>query len=111
MTANPPGRSRNRDLPTCWHDCLLSYPCARQTDRVLGRSVLCQPTGSSRRTTTILVSISKSAGVLVVAAQPEDLLTLLVASHRCPVEQAVVAHDRLESARGGHVGPGDGAGR
>jgi hypothetical protein len=33
--------------------------------------------------------------VLVVAAQPEDLLPLLVAADRCAVQEAVVAHRRL----------------
>src|SRR5688500_19041712 len=47
--------------------------------------------------------------VLVVAAQPEDLLAFLVAPHRRTVEEAVVAHRRFEAARGGHVGSVDGA--
>jgi glutamate/tyrosine decarboxylase-like PLP-dependent enzyme len=50
-----------------------------------------------------------SASVLVVAAQPEDLLALLVASGRGAVEKAVVAHRRFEAARGRHIGPVDGS--
>src|SRR6266545_4296113 len=47
--------------------------------------------------------------VFVVAAQPEVGGALLVASHRRPVQQAVVGHGGLKAARRGHVGPVDGA--
>jgi hypothetical protein len=47
--------------------------------------------------------------VLVVAAKPVGLLALLVAAQRRPIQQAVVAHRRLEAARGGHVRLVDGA--
>jgi hypothetical protein len=51
--------------------------------------------------------------VVVVAAEPEGLLALLVTAHRRPVEQAVIAHHGLETARGGRspVGRGSGHGR
>src|SRR5207302_4625479 len=48
-----------------------------------------------------------SRPVLVVPTQPEGLIAALVATHRRSVEQAVVGHRRLETARGGDIGPVD----
>src|SRR5829696_6604778 len=84
----PPTNTRCR--PTCGASTLGSRA---------HHSVLCLSGGSPRG----------SVLVLVVAAQPEDLLALLVAADRCAVQQAVVAHRRFETARGGQVGPVDGA--
>jgi hypothetical protein len=47
--------------------------------------------------------------VLVVTAQPELVLALLLATHRRAVEQPVVRHRWLEPARSGHVGSVDDA--
>src|SRR5215218_4687565 len=52
---------------------------------------------------------SVSPSVLVVAAQPEDLLAFFVAAHGGAVQQAVVAHRRLEPAGRRDVRPVDGA--
>src|SRR2546422_6131277 len=55
--------------------------------------------------TTLFRSLSRL--VLVVPTQPEGLIAALVATHRRSVEQAVVGHRRLETARGGDIGPVD----
>src|SRR5215208_7265485 len=73
------------------------------TDRALGRRAVDAPSP---------ISSGGSRGgvlVLVAAAQPKDLLTLLVAADRRAVQEAVVAHGGFETARGRQVGPVDGA--
>src|SRR5439155_11318639 len=80
--------------------------------------VSAQPTPATARREAISTTLGTvadsieaagSAGrlVLVVSTQPEGPIAALIATHRRPVEQAVVGHHRLETARGGDIGPVD----